>query len=95
MAFGSPFNDSPAGTVSIHGSERNQPWASIVSMRLASAMAASEDAEKPAALFMAWVGGNTLASASERDGDVRMYNLDTEDNYVLQACERVDILQGL
>ena len=64
-------------------------------MRLASAIAASEDAEKPAALFVAWVGGNTLASASQRDENVRMYNLDTEDNYVLQACEQEGILQGL
>ncbi len=80
--------------MSIHGSERNQPWTNIVSMRLAAATAASEDADGPAALFVAWVGGHTLASASERDGLVRMYNLDTEDNYVLQAGERLDTLQG-
>ena len=61
-------------------------------MRLAAATAASEDAGKPAALFVAWLGGHTLASSSEREMNVRMYNLDTEDNYVLQACERVDIL---
>ena len=93
-AFSGPFTNTPAGTVSIYGSERNQPWTSIVSMRLASATAASEDVEKPAALLVAWVGGHTLASASERDENIRMYNLDTEDNYVLQACERMEILPG-
>jgi hypothetical protein len=30
-----------------------------------------------------WAADHTLASASERDNVVRMYNFDTEDNYVL------------
>lgn len=32
---------------------------------------------------VAWAGNHTLASASEKDNVVRMYNFDTEDNYVL------------
>jgi intraflagellar transport protein 140 len=32
-----------------------------------------------------WATDHTLASASERDNVVRMYNFDTEDNYVLQV----------
>lgn len=34
-------------------------------------------------LQVAWAGNHTLASASEKDNVVRMYNFDTEDNYVL------------
>lgn len=37
----------------------------------------------PANLQVAWAGNHTLASASEKDNVVRMYNFDTEDNYVL------------
>ncbi len=36
-----------------------------------------------ACLQVAWAGNHTLASASEKDNVVRMYNFDTEDNYVL------------
>ena len=36
------------------------------------------------ALMVAWVGSHTLASATGRDGIVRMYDLDTEDNYFLR-----------
>lgn len=40
-----------------------------------------------AASQVCWAADHTLASASERDGVVRMYNFDTEDNYVLQVSE--------
>ena len=33
---------------------------------------------------MCWACEHTLASASEKDAVVRLYNFDTEDNYVLQ-----------
>ncbi|GFH33699.1 WD_REPEATS_REGION domain-containing protein, partial [Haematococcus lacustris] len=39
--------------------------------------------EAAGSLQVCWAGNHTLASASERDSVVRMYNFDTEDNYVL------------
>ncbi|PNW79678.1 hypothetical protein CHLRE_08g362650v5 [Chlamydomonas reinhardtii] len=39
--------------------------------------------EAATGLQVAWAGNHTLASASEKDNVVRMYNFDTEDNYVL------------
>ncbi|GLC64378.1 hypothetical protein PLESTF_000154800 [Pleodorina starrii] len=55
-------------------------WASASKMKFATG---TGEAASGAGLQVAWAGNHTLASASEKDNVVRMYNFDTEDNYVL------------
>mmetsp|Transcript_30722 Transcript_30722/g.68056 ORF Transcript_30722/g.68056 Transcript_30722/m.68056 type:complete len:1411 (+) Transcript_30722:34-4266(+) len=53
-------------------------WQSISKMKFATGTG-----EAATALQVCWACDHTLASASERDNVVRLYNFDTEDNYVL------------
>jgi len=38
-------------------------------------------------LQVVWAGAHTLASASDKEGCVRMFNLETQDNYLLHLEE--------
>lgn len=68
------------GDLYIHGQEEGQDlWQQLVRMKIGGGAAPNGPA-----LMVAWVGGQTLASATGRDGTVRMYDLDTEDNYILR-----------
>ena len=68
------------GNMFIHGEEEAEKgWQQIVRMKIGGGTAADGPA-----LMVAWVGGHTLASATGRDDIVRMYDLDTEDNYILR-----------
>ncbi|KAG2490014.1 hypothetical protein HYH03_011479 [Edaphochlamys debaryana] len=53
-------------------------WVTVSKMKFATGTG-----EAATGLQVAWTGNHTLASASEKDNVVRMYNFDTEDNYVL------------
>lgn len=67
------------GDMYVHGKEEGQDsWQQLVTMKVGGGAAANGPA-----LIVAWVGGHTLASATGRDGIVRMYDLDTENNYIL------------
>jgi len=55
-------------------------WVSLSKMKFATGTG-----EAAGSLNVVWAGDHTLASASEKDDVVRMYNFDTEDNYVLQV----------
>ncbi|GIL44704.1 hypothetical protein Vafri_2223 [Volvox africanus] len=55
-------------------------WATTSKMKFATG---TGEAASGTGLQVAWAGNHTLASASEKDNVVRMYNFDTEDNYVL------------
>ena len=67
------------GEMYIHGKEEGQDsWQQIVTMKVGGGAAPNGPA-----LMVAWVGGHTLASANGRDATVRMYDLDSEDNYIL------------
>lgn len=69
------------GDLYIHGEEEGQDsWKQLVAMKIGG----GATADGPA-LMAAWVGGQTLASATGRDGTVRMYDLDSEDNYILRV----------
>lgn len=68
------------GDLYIHAEEEGQDrWQQLVTMKIGGGAAADGPA-----LMVAWVGGQTLASATGKDGTVRMYDLDTEDNYILR-----------
>lgn len=68
------------GDLYIHGEEEgHDSWQQLVMMKIGGGAAADGSA-----LMVLWVRGQTLASASGRDGTVRMYDLDTEDNYILR-----------
>ncbi len=68
------------GDLCIHGEEEEgRGWQQIVKMKIGG----GAGPEGPA-LMVAWVGDQTLASASGRDDVVRLYDLDTEDNYILR-----------
>lgn len=68
------------GDFYIHGEEEEgRGWQQIVKMKIGG----GAGPEGPA-LMVAWVGDQTLASASGRDDVVRLYDLDTEDNYILR-----------
>ena len=72
------------GDLCIHGEEEEGGgWQQIEKMKIGG----GAGPEGPA-LMVAWVGDQTLASASGRDDVVRLYDLDTEDNYILRlgAC---------
>jgi len=40
----------------------------------------------PFLVQVCWAAEHTLATASGKDSIVRMYNFETEDNYILQVC---------
>ena len=68
------------GDLCIHGeAEEGRGWQQIEKMKIGG----GAGPEGPA-LMVAWVGDQTLASASGRDDVVRLYDLDTEDNYILR-----------
>jgi hypothetical protein len=68
------------GDLCIHGEEEEgRGWQQMVKMKIGG----GAGPEGPA-LMVAWVGDQTLASASGRDDVVRLYDLDTEDNYILR-----------
>ncbi|KAK9824666.1 hypothetical protein WJX72_012185 [[Myrmecia] bisecta] len=69
-----------ASQLYVHGCEDDGKWEVIVKMKLAAG-----SGEGTASLQVAWAGKHTLASASDRDVVVRMYNLKTEDNFVLHT----------
>lgn len=53
-------------------------WAALSKMKFATGTG-----EAASGLQVCWAGNHTLASASEKDNVVRMFNFDTEDNYVI------------
>ena len=55
-----------------------QTWDTLAKMKFATGTG-----EAATGLSVAWAGNCTLASASEKDNVVRMYNFETEDNYVI------------
>ena len=68
------------GDLFIHGEEEaGRGWQQVVRMKIGGGTAPDGPA-----LMVAWVDGHTLASATGRDDIVRMYNLNTEDNYILR-----------
>lgn len=68
------------GDLCIHGEEEDgKGWQRTLKIKIGGGAAADGPA-----LMVAWVGNHTLASASGRDDVVRMYDLDTEDNYILR-----------
>lgn len=74
------------GDLYIHGEEEGQDsWQQLVAMKIGGGAAADSPA-----LMIAWAAGQTLASATGRDGTVRMYDLDTEDNYILRIGKNDD-----
>ncbi|KAL0037487.1 hypothetical protein WJX79_010742 [Trebouxia sp. C0005] len=73
------------GDFYIHGEEEEgRGWQQIVKMKIGG----GAGPEGPA-LMVAWVGDQTLASASGRDDVVRLYDLDTEDNYILRLDDDI------
>lgn len=63
--------------------ESEGTWTSLSKMKFATGT--GETAVK---LQVCWACDHTLASASEKDNVIRLYNFDTEDNYVLQPETR-------
>ena len=71
---------SESGDLCIHEEkETGNEWQLVVKLRIGGGAVLNGPA-----LLVAWVGQHTLASASGRDNVVRMYDLDTEDNYILR-----------
>lgn len=69
-----------ASELFLHGEVEGQTgWQQLVRLKIGGGAAADGPA-----LMVAWVGGQTLASATGKDDTVRMYDLDTEDNYILR-----------
>lgn len=72
---------SRTGELCLHGQDEGQErWQQLVRLKIGGGAAPDGPA-----LMVAWVGGHTLASATGRDDAVRMYDLDTEDNYILHV----------
>lgn len=79
-AKGQLVSITKTGDFCIHGEEEEgSGWTRVVKMKVGG----GAGADGPA-LMVAWVGSHTLASASGRDDVVRMYDLETEDNYILR-----------
>lgn len=79
-AKGQLVSITKTGDFCIHGEEEEgSGWTRVVKMKIGG----GAGADGPA-LIVAWVGSHTLASASGRDDVVRMYDLETEDNYILR-----------
>ena len=71
------------GELFLHGEEEGQEiWQQLVRLKIGGGAAPDGPA-----LMVAWVGGQTVASATGKDDTVRMYDLDTEDNYILRIGE--------
>ena len=69
-----------SGDLSIHGEEEaGQGWRQVVKMKIGGGAAPDGPA-----LMVTWVRGHIVASATGRDGLVRMYDINTEDNYILR-----------
>lgn len=66
-------------TLMVVGKDEMGTWTALSKMKFATGTG-----EAATSLQVTWAGAHTLASASEKDAVVRMYNFDTEDNYVLQ-----------
>lgn len=79
-AKGQLVSVATTGDLCIHGEEEEgRGWQQIVKMKIGGGAGPGGPA-----LMLAWVGDQTLASASGRDDVVRLYDLDTEDNYILR-----------
>ena len=79
-AKGQLVSIAKTGDFCIHGEEEEgSGWTRVVKMKIGG----GAGADGPA-LMVAWVGSHTLASVSGRDDVVRMYDLETEDNYILR-----------
>ncbi len=78
-AKGQLVSVAKTGDLCIHGEEEEgKGWQRVVKMKIGG----GAGPEGPA--LITWVGSHTLASASGRDDVVRMYDLETEDNYILR-----------
>ncbi|KAF5834048.1 WD40-repeat-containing domain protein [Dunaliella salina] len=60
--------------------DQDSPWYPVTEMRFSSGTG-----EAALKLQVCWAAEHTLATASGKDGVVRMYNFETEDNYVIQV----------
>lgn len=80
-----------SGELFVHGTNAQAPdkWDLVVKLRIGAGV---KSAAADSKLMVAWVAGHTLASASGQDGTIRMYNLETEDNYVLQIGRSIGSL---
>ena len=79
-AKGQLVSVATTGDLCIHGEEEEgRGWQQVVKMKIGGGAVP----EGPA-LMVAWVGNQTLASVSGRDDVVRLYDLDTDDNYILR-----------
>lgn len=72
--------------------ETQGTWSVLSKMKFAAAAAAGTDQSSQGSSgakmnVVCWAAPHTLATASDRDSVVRMYNLDTEDNYILQVTQ--------
>lgn len=76
-----------SGEVFVHGSHAQEKgqWELVMKLRIDAGVKAAGDKSKP---MVAWVADHTLASASGQDSMIHMYNMETEDNYVLQIGKR-------
>lgn len=71
-----------SGELFVYGNNAQDPkqWEQVVKLRIGAGI---KSAGGESSLMVAWVAEHTLASASGQDSTVHMYNLETEDNYVL------------
>ena len=82
-ARGQLVSIAKTGELCIHGEEeQGKGWQRIVKMKIGGGAAGGGPA-----LMVAWIGGHILASANGRDDVVHMYDLNTEDNYILRLGE--------
>ena len=72
-----------SGELFVHGSraQETRQWELVMKLRIDAGVKSAGDKSK---LMVAWVADHTLASASGQDSMIHMYNMETEDNYVLQ-----------
>ena len=72
-----------SGELFVHASraQESSQWELVMKLRIDAGVKSAGDKSK---LMVAWVADHTLASASGQDSMVHMYNMETEDNYVLQ-----------
>ena len=84
-AKGQLISIAKTGDLCIHGEEEQEKgWQRIVKMKIGGGAAAGGPA-----LMFTWAEGHILASANGRDDVVHMYDLNTEDNYILRLGEHV------
>ena len=75
------------GELCIHGEEeQGQGWQRMMKIKIGAGAAAGSPA-----LMVAWIGVHILASASGRDDVVHLYDLETEDNYILRPSKHMPL----